>query len=63
MLRVYRVTDSLIKVFSNEFSPLAHARAAGLIMMDLIPSLRHIMAKQSMGLLGRMGKMLRRVPL
>ncbi|TNF37574.1 MAG: 2-octaprenyl-6-methoxyphenyl hydroxylase [Gammaproteobacteria bacterium] len=63
MLRVYRVTDTLIKIFSNRFSPLAHARAVGLIAMDLIPSLRHLMARQSMGLLGRMGKMLRRVPL
>ena len=63
MQRVYRITDSMVKIFSNKFLPLAHARAAGLILMDLMPSLRHLMAKQSMGLLGRMGKMMRRVPL
>ena len=63
MQRVYRITDSLVKVFSNRFAPLAHARAAGLIMMDLLPSLRHLMARQSMGLLGPMGKMMRRLPL
>ena len=63
MLRVYRVTDSLVKVFSNQFAPMAHARAAGLMLMDLIPSLRHLMARQSMGMLGRMSKMMRRVPL
>jgi 2-octaprenyl-6-methoxyphenol hydroxylase len=63
MLRVYRITDSLVKIFSNSFSPLAHARAASLILMDLIPSARHLMAKQSMGLLGRMSKMMRRLPL
>ena len=63
MLRVYRITDSLVKIFSNSFSPLAHARAASLILMDLIPSARHLMARQSMGLLGRMGKMMRRLPL
>jgi len=63
MQRVYRITDSLVKIFSNRFAPLAHARAAGLILMDLIPPVRHLMARQSMGLLGRMGKMMRRVPL
>ncbi|MDH5736114.1 MAG: FAD-dependent monooxygenase, partial [Gammaproteobacteria bacterium] len=63
MQRVYRLTDTLVKVFSNNFSPLAHARAAGLILMDLTPSLRHIMARQSMGLLGRMSKMMRRISL
>lgn len=63
MQRVYRLTDGLVKIFSNNFSPLAHARAAGLIVLDLWPSLRHLLARQSMGLLGRMGKMLRRMPL
>lgn len=63
MQRVYRFTDTLVKIFSNNFSPLAHARAASLILMDLTPSLRHLMARQSMGLLGRMGKMMRRLPL
>ena len=63
MQRVYRFTDTLVKVFSNNFSPLAHARAASLILMDLTPSLRHLIARQNMGLLGRMGKMMRRVPL
>ncbi|MFW2373428.1 MAG: 2-octaprenyl-6-methoxyphenyl hydroxylase [Gammaproteobacteria bacterium] len=63
MQRVYRLTDGLVKIFSNTISPLAHARAAGLIVVDLWPSLRHLLARQSMGLMGRMGKMLRRLPL
>ncbi len=63
MRRVYQLTDTLVKSFSNTFPPLAHARAAGLIMLDLIPPLRHLLARQSMGLLGRMGKMMRRLPL
>jgi len=63
MLRVYRITDSLVKIFSNSLSPLGHARAAGLILLDLMPPARHLMARQSMGLLGRMGKMMRRMPL
>ncbi len=63
MQRVYRITDSLVKVFSNGFAPLAHARAAGLVLMDLAPPLRHLMARQSMGLLGRRSRMMRGVPL
>ena len=63
MLRVYRITDSLVKIFSNDFPPLAHARAAGLVVMDLLPPLRHLMARQSMGLLGRMSRMMRGMPL
>lgn len=63
MQRVYSITDTLVKVFSSPFAPLAHARAAGLILMDLMPSLRHLMARQSMGLLGRMSRMMRRLPL
>jgi 2-octaprenyl-6-methoxyphenol hydroxylase len=62
MQRVYRFTDSLVQIFSNRFSPLAHARAAGLIMLDMLPSLRHVLAKQSMGLLAPMSRMLRRLP-
>ena len=63
MNRVFRLTDSLVKVFSNKFMPLAHARAAGLMMVDCLPSLRHLLAKQSMGLAGKMSRLMRGVSL
>ena len=59
MSRVFHFTDSLVKIFSNKFMPLAHARAAGLMMVDCLPSLRHLLAKQSMGMLGKMSRMMR----
>ena len=59
MKRVFRFTDSLVKLFSNNFMPLAHARAAGLMMVDCLPSLRHLLAKQSMGLFGKMSRLMR----
>lgn len=62
MQRVYRFTDTLVQIFSNRLAPLAHARAAGLILLDMVPSLRHLLAKQSMGLLAPMSRMLRRLP-
>jgi len=59
MKRVFRLTDSLVKIFSNKFMPLAHARAAGLMMIDCLPSMRHMLAKQSMGMAGKMSRLMR----
>ena len=63
MRRVYQVTDALVKVFSNRFMPLGHLRAMGLISVNLLAPIRSLMARQSMGLLGRMNKMQRRLSL
>ncbi len=63
MRRVYRMTDSLVKIFSNQFSLLGHARSMGLICVDLMPGLRSLLARHSMGLVGRMNKLQRRLPL
>ncbi len=51
---VYRFTDALIKIFSNDFSPLAHSRSVGLLAVDVLPFIKHRLAKQSMGLAGRL---------
>ena len=61
MQRVYRFTDTLVQLFSNRLTPLAHVRAAGLIVLDMVPPLRHALAKQSMGMLAPMSRMLRRL--
>ena len=42
------VTDSLIRVFSNENFLLKHARGAGLIALDLLPPLRSFLARRMM---------------
>jgi 2-octaprenyl-6-methoxyphenol hydroxylase len=55
--RVYRFTDALVKIFSNDFSVLGHARAAGLLVTDLLPFVKHRLARQSMGLSGRLSKL------
>ena len=55
--RVYRFTDSLVKIFSNNSTPLGHMRAAGLVAVGLIPPLRHQLARQSMGLGGRISRL------
>lgn len=63
MRRIYKATDSLVKIFSNNHALLGHARAMGLISVDLLSPLRHLMARHSMGLAGRMNKLQRRLPL
>ena len=48
--RVYRFTDVLVKTFSNSIPPLAHLRSLGLLMVDVLPDVKHQLALQSMGL-------------
>ena len=55
--RVYKFTDALVKVFSNDFSVLGHLRASALLATDLMPFVKHKLARQSMGLSGRLSKL------
>ncbi|AVR89344.1 FAD-dependent monooxygenase [Thauera aromatica] len=43
-----RFTDSLVRVFSNDFAPLRHARGAALFALDLLPPLRGFIARRMM---------------
>ena len=63
MQRVHTITDTLVKLFSNNISVVGHARAMGLICVNLIAPIRTLMARQSMGMLGRMSKLQRRLSL
>jgi 2-octaprenyl-6-methoxyphenol hydroxylase len=47
--RVIRFTDGLVRAFSNDFAPLARARAFGLLALDLLPAVRRWLVRQSMG--------------
>lgn len=47
-LGTIRFTDTLVRVFSNDFAPLRHARGAALFALDLIPPLRHFVARRMM---------------
>ncbi len=55
--RVFRFTDGLVKLFSNALTPLAHARSLGLFAVDLLPGLKHRLARQSMGMSGRLSRL------
>lgn len=57
------LTDGLVRVFSNDFTPLAAARAAGLVGLDLIPGVRRAVTRRTMGLAGKLSRLVRGVPL
>ncbi|ACL73837.1 2-octaprenyl-6-methoxyphenyl hydroxylase [Thioalkalivibrio sulfidiphilus] len=56
---VQTYTDGLVRLFTNPWPPLAHARGAALAALDLCPPLRHRLARQSMGLAGRLPRLAR----
>jgi len=41
-------TDSLVRIFSNDIAPLHHARGAALFALDMLPPLRHFIARRMM---------------
>lgn len=61
--RIIGFTDNLVKIFSNRFAPLALARNLGLVATDVIPPLKHLLAKHTMGMAGKLPKLARGLPL
>ena len=62
--RVYRFTDALVKTFSNNVKAVAHMRSLSLLMVDVIPDIKHRLAVQSMGLdVGGKSRLNRGLPL
>ena len=47
-LGTIRFTDTLVRVFSNDFGALRHARGAALCALDLLPPLRNFVARRMM---------------
>jgi 2-octaprenyl-6-methoxyphenol hydroxylase len=46
-------TDSLVRIFSNNFLPLAALRNLGLLVVDLVPPLKKVFARHAMGFVGK----------
>lgn len=61
--KVYRFTDTLVRTFSNNVAALAHLRSIGLLMVDVLPGIKHQLATQSMGMNGRLSRLNRGVHL
>ncbi len=48
--RVSDFTDRIVRVFSNQVPGLGMARSLGLVGLELLPTIKHDMARRSMGL-------------
>ena len=61
--RTIAFTDGLTRLFSNPLGPLRLARNLGLLAFDLLPPAKHLLARQTMGLEGRLPRLARGLPL
>lgn len=50
-------TDSIVRIFSNNFLPLAALRNLGLLVVDIVPPLKKIFARHAMGFVGKMPRL------
>jgi 2-octaprenyl-6-methoxyphenol hydroxylase len=56
-------TDSLVRLFGRNTPPVRVARNIGMLGFDLIPGVRSLFARHTMGLAGRLPRLSRGVPL
>ncbi len=61
--RTIAFTDGLTRLFTNPLGPLRLARNLGLLAFDLLPAAKHRLARQTMGLEGRLPRLARGLPL
>ena len=60
--KLVRFTDSLVKLFGSDRRPLRALRNIGMLGFDLVPGVRSLFAKHTMGLAGRLPRLSRGVP-
>jgi 2-octaprenyl-6-methoxyphenol hydroxylase len=58
-----RFTEGVVRLFSNDFAPLAAVRDLGLIGLDSFGFLKRTLAQHAMGLAGRSPRLVRGLPL
>jgi 2-octaprenyl-6-methoxyphenol hydroxylase len=56
-------TDLLARLFVNPWLPLQLSRDVGMVGLDLVPGLRHLLARRFMGLTSNMPRLARGLPL
>ena len=56
-------TDALVRLFTNPLPPLKMARDLGLLALDVAPGLKQVLARNAMGLAGRLPKLTRGIAL
>ena len=62
-LKMIAFTDGLARVFANPLAPLRALRNAGMLAVDLLPTLKHVLTRHTMGLAGKLPRLARGLPL
>jgi 2-octaprenyl-6-methoxyphenol hydroxylase len=57
--RVTAFTHGMIQLFTSKLAPVIAGRNAGLLLTDMVPELKHILLKRTMGLSGRQSRLAR----
>ena len=60
--KLVRFTDGLVKLFGSRRRPLRALRNVGMLGFDLVPGVRSVFAKHTMGLAGQLPRLSRGVP-
>lgn len=61
--KVIGLTDTLARLFSNPLTPVAAVRNAGLIALDVLPPLKRILTRQTLGMAGKLPRLAMGLPL
>jgi 2-octaprenyl-6-methoxyphenol hydroxylase len=61
--KVVAFTDGLVRLFETGRAPVPLLRNLGMLGFDLVPGVRSLFAKHTMGLAGRLPRLARGVPL
>jgi len=61
--KLVRFTDGLVRLFGSRRAPVRTLRNLGMLGFDLVPGVRRLFAKHTMGLAGRLPRLSRGVPL
>ncbi len=61
--KLVRFTDGIVRLFGDQRTPVPALRDLGMLAFDMIPGVRKIFAKHTMGLAGRLPRLSRGVPL
>jgi 2-octaprenyl-6-methoxyphenol hydroxylase len=57
--KIIGFTDGLVKLFSNRVTPLKIGRSSGLFALDLFPAGKHALSQQTMGMAGKLPRLVR----
>src|SRR3569833_2626517 len=62
-LKMIAFTDGLARLFANPLWPLRALRNMAMIAVDLLPPVKHLLTRQTMGLAGKLPRLARGLPL